>query len=136
MARPTKLTPELLQKAYAYEYVTDGNKPEWTITDQIPTIEGFALYLGVNRDTIYDWSSKEKEFSDIVDDIKAEQASTLINKGLKGDFNSSIAKLMLSKHGYTEKTETDITTKGEAITPIGSETIAKFSEFLKEQTKE
>ncbi|WP_415843310.1 terminase small subunit [Xenorhabdus thuongxuanensis] len=31
----------------------------------------------------------------------------LINKGLTGDFNSTIAKMMLTKHGYSDKQEID-----------------------------
>ena len=42
---------------------------------------------------------------------------TLIAKGLKGEFNASITKLMLTKHGYTDKQ--DVTTGGKELpTPI------------------
>lgn len=101
MARPTKLTPELLAKARKYE-----------TSDAIPTIEDFAIYLDVNRSSIYEWKGGNTkihaEFSDIVDGILALQAKTLINKGLKGIFNPTITKLILSgKHGYVEKSEVD-----------------------------
>lgn len=42
----------------------------------------------------------------------------------------------LGKHGYGIKTETDITTKGEAINPVSTETVTKFAEFLKNETKQ
>jgi hypothetical protein len=40
----------------------------------------------------------------------------LINKGLKGEFNASIAKLMLANHGYCEKQILDHQSMGKGIT--------------------
>ena len=68
----------------------------------LPTIEGLAYYLKVNRDTIYEWCKKHKEFSDIIESLKAKQAQELISKGLSGDYNPTIAKVLLTKHGYRE----------------------------------
>jgi hypothetical protein len=45
----------------------------------------------------------------------AKQERQLISGGLTNEFNSAITKMMLTKHGYTDKTETDITTKGKQI---------------------
>ncbi len=41
--------------------------------------------------------------------ILARQKRTLINKGLTGVFNATIVKLMLSKHGYSEKVDQTVT---------------------------
>lgn len=71
----------------------------------LPTIEGLALYLEVNRDTIYDWEGKYKEFSDILGKLRAKQAKCLIDNGLSGDYNPTIAKVLLTKHGYREGLE-------------------------------
>jgi hypothetical protein len=43
------------------------------------------------------------------------QSKTLVNNGLNNTFNSAITKLVLGKHGYHEKMDQDITTKGEAM---------------------
>lgn len=83
----------------------------------LPTIEGLALHLNVNRDTLYEWEKIHKEFSDILAHLRAEQAKRLIDNGLSGDYNPVIAKLLLMKHGYAEKTETDLTSKGEKLAP-------------------
>ncbi len=91
----------------------------------LPTIEGLALHLDVNRDTIYNWESIYPTFSDILDKLKAKQASMLLRNGLSGDYNPIIAKMILTKHGYTDKIETDITSKGEKISISISEVIAK-----------
>ena len=36
-----------------------------------------------------------------------KQEKDLINKGLTGDFNSTITKLILTKHGYSDKQDID-----------------------------
>lgn len=106
MARPTSYNKEILEatKQYAKDWKTLF--PE----DVIPTIEGLSLHINIARSTIYDWISQEdneelKEFSDIVGNILANQGKTLVNKGLTSEFNSSITKAILSKHGYREGTE-------------------------------
>lgn len=111
MGRPTDYSEELLAdvRYYLKNYEAEG--------DKIPSVAGLSAYLGIARSTIYDWASQEdkKDFSDILEDILSEQEKVLLNKGLTGDFNSTITKLVLSKHGYSEKTETDVTSKGQSI---------------------
>jgi hypothetical protein len=111
MARPTKLTPELIEEARKYLKEIDVS-----IHTLLPTIEGLALALHINRDTIYQWEKDNKEFSDIVEELRQAQGQKLIQNSILGKYNATIAKLILSgKHGYVEKTETDITSAGESI---------------------
>lgn len=119
MARPTIYTTEILEKTKEYiNSCTDteiqqviGMSAKGTelyknkVIVNIPTIEGLSYYLGINRDTIYAWCKENKEFSDIIEDLRAKQANELINKGLSGDYNPTIAKVLLSKHGYREGIE-------------------------------
>jgi DNA-packaging protein gp3 len=49
-----------------------------------PSHEGLAEHLNVHRDTLYDWASKYRTLSDILERIKALQVETLLNKGLSG----------------------------------------------------
>jgi hypothetical protein len=88
------------------------------IVVNLPTIEGFALFIGVDKSTLYDWSSIYPEFSYSLEKIKTEQQKRLINCGLSGEYNSTIAKLILSSnHGMREKS--DLTTNDKDIpTPI------------------
>lgn len=139
--RPTKLTDDLIQKAHNYIWVSDQGEPfgicaGWTTDGSvIPTVEGFASYLVINRDTVYDWSKNNEEFSDIVDEIKNQQAQMLINGSLDNKYNASIAKLILSgKHGYVEKSEVDTNLSGEVKT---SDSVlgTQFAAWLKESTK-
>ena len=116
--RPTEYTTEILEKAQEYldscvdeEYdwtKTDGDKStsyEHRIRVNLPSIEGLARYLNIARSTLYLWEKEHQEFSDILGDIKAEQAQRLIKNGLSGDYNSTISKLILTKHGYSDKQE-------------------------------
>ena len=75
---------------------------------KLPTIEWLAKYIWVCRANIYKWKWEHPEFSDILDEILEEQADRLINMGLSWDYNSTITKLLLMKHWYVEKTETEM----------------------------
>jgi hypothetical protein len=58
----------------------------------LPTVEGLAIHLNVNRSTIYEWRQKHEEFSDIIERMLALQASQLIQNGLVGHYNSTITQ--------------------------------------------
>ena len=70
-------------------------------------MEGLARVIGISRQTIYSWSEEagKKPFSDILEQIQEEQMRVLVNKGLSGEFNSNITKLVLGKHGLSDKKE-------------------------------
>lgn len=72
---------------------------------KIPTLEGLAFFLKVNKDTIQEWKKEHEEFSVLIQELLAKQADELINKGLSGDYNPTIAKVLLTKHGYREGIE-------------------------------
>jgi hypothetical protein len=98
--RPTKLTPELLEKAKQY---IDGG---YLLDELVPTVAGFSLFLGISKQTAYEWAKINQEFSDFLEEVMRRQEKGLLKGGLAGDYNSTIAKLMLTKHGYTDKQET------------------------------
>ena len=110
VGRPTDYTPELLEKAHKYI----AGAWAFETQDEIPSHIGLAKYLNIMRSTLYDWETHEdkKEFSDILREVKAEQQSELLNKGLNGTFNSAITKLVLGKHGFHEKKDTELTGSG------------------------
>lgn len=76
----------------------------------LPSIEGLALHLEIHRSTVYDWQKKYPEFSDIIETLLQKQAQLLINSGLEGTYNPTISKVILTKHGYTDKQEIDQST--------------------------
>lgn len=109
--RPTHYSQEILEKAQNY-IDTWVNSPR-ADRKNLPKVAGLAIELGVHRDTIYEWSKEHKEFSDILDNLLSLQEEELIERGLEGSFNPTITKLMLTKHGYTDKN--DVTSDGKAI---------------------
>lgn len=118
VGRPTNYGPHIITKTREYidqcedteEEVLTGLSAKGTelykqkLNVNIPTIEGLALYLDIARDTIYEWEKEEdkKEFSDILAKLRAKQANALINNGLSGNYNPTIAKVLLVKHGYRD----------------------------------
>lgn len=105
IGRPSKLTVSL-EKAKAYlmgEYKTVG--------DVVPSVSGLACYLGISKVTALSYAKENNDFLNTLEAIKTIQENSLINKGLTGDFNPTIVKLMLSNHGYAEKQETALTGK-------------------------
>lgn len=116
--RPTSYSEEITTKAQEYvDSCTDSSKQviigesekftsykEKTIV-KLPSIEGLARFLGISKDTIYQWEKIHPEFSDVLHTLRSEQADRLINMGLSGDYNPVIARLLLTKHGYAERTE-------------------------------
>ena len=80
----------------------------------LPTIEGFALRLNVSEKTLYNWRDKHPKFLQSLGKINREQKKRLLNMGLSGEYNSTIAKLILSSnHGMVERS--DITTKDKEL---------------------
>ena len=100
MARPTKYSQEIMVKTL--DYMDNFNTG---YGDEIPSVAGLAVALGVCRDTLYDWSRQDEksEFSYMLKRLNTQQRTVLLNNGLNGKFNSQITKLVLSKHGYQDR---------------------------------
>lgn len=111
--RPTSLTPEVIEKAQ--EYLDTYNTE---LGELVPTVAGLSLFLGVSRKSIYIWEDSEQTpvtFLHILEAIKSRQETRLVNGGLGNEFNPTIAKMMLTKHGYSDKQEIDHTSGGEKM---------------------
>lgn len=77
-------------------------------------------YICINTVRAYGNSENAKpEFLEALEWTALEQRIDLIEKGLKGEYNSTIAKLILSaNHGMHEKTESDQNVRVAAIPTI------------------
>lgn len=105
--RPTKYKEE-----YCKQIIEFFNRPLWekkkiSILDrgrmvlkdvevpcQLPTIERFALNLGVHKDTVYEWAKEHKNFSDALCVAKQAQQEILIQHGLNGHYKEGFAKFV------------------------------------------
>jgi hypothetical protein len=104
MSRHSELTDQVKKKAM--EYLEGGYL---TADEVVPTIAGLSCWLDVARKTIYNWAESDQEFLHITEKIMGSQEKSLLNSALSGKFNAAITKLMLTKHGYSDKQETEIT---------------------------
>lgn len=110
MARPTKLTKELADKAERYlEEIKLGGMYH----GDLPTVAGLSIFLDVARETLYAWSRLDTElghrFSDTLEKIHAQQQYMLIGKGLKNEYNPTITKMLLNvNHGMVEKQKSEV----------------------------
>ena len=139
MSRTSEFGEDILNKTREYidkcvdewytQVKTEG-KDSTTVDNKLkvrlPSIEGLAFYLCIARVTVYDWEKKFPEFAVLVDQIRNIQADRLINNGLSGDYNSTIAKVILTKHGYVDKTETEHT-----ISELSNEERKRLSKLLR-----
>lgn len=86
---------------------------------KVPTAEGLANYMGISSDTVQNYLKKTDEYKQFIVSyriIMNIQADTIIQGGLKNEYNANIAKLMLFNHGYTDKTQVDQKIKAEIET--------------------
>lgn len=127
--RPTKYSPAVAKKVVEYvdscvDEVYDYHKTQGMTSNtferklnvKIPTLEGLATYLNVHRDTLQEWKKLHPEFSVSFDYLLRTQAERLMMGGLSGDYNPTIAKLILSaNHGMKERV--DNTTDDKPLPP-------------------
>lgn len=108
--RPTSYDPNFIKLIDGYlTRCTDKKLPFNRIEVKLPTVEGLANFIGVSRSTIFKWAEEHQEFSDSLEKIIIEQKHRLLNNGLSGDYNATIAKLVLSaNHGMREKTDLEL----------------------------
>jgi len=119
IGRPTKYTKAMVWKVDKYlqeniDTYLDYEKTVWEksmsyqrfIIVNLPSKAKFAKYLGIARSTLQLREEKHKDFSVALSDIEEEQKQRLIDNWLSGDYNPTIAKLILSaNHWMNEKSE-------------------------------
>ena len=103
VGRPTDYTPDVIAKAK--EYIKNYRK----LSEVVPTVVGLCRAINIARSTVYKWAGEagKEEFSDIIEQLLENQELDLINGALKSELNPQIAKVMLGKHGYSDKQDID-----------------------------
>lgn len=127
--RPTEYTPKLVAKAWKYA------KGGWrNCGDRVPSVAALACEIGVRRETCHAWAKDPgKEFSNILGVIAESQERELMNKGLDGSYNASITKMLLTKHGYSDRLDANHTSEDGSMSPKAGLDVSKLStEALRE----
>lgn len=105
-------TVEPQQTVYKKTYYANGNlKSEEPITlpEQFPTMQGFADDIGVHIDTLHEWKSVHKEFSEAYRRAQQLQEKIWLVNGMSGLYNSQFAQFFGKNClGYKDKQETDL----------------------------
>ncbi len=119
IGRPTKYIPETIHPKIE-EYITSCGRE----ATELPTVEGLAIHLQVNPDTLFTWAKDYPAFSESIKRILALQKKQLMNDGMYGgkEVNSTMAIFLLKvNHGMVETPSVQINQqfnvdKGNAIT--------------------
>lgn len=106
--RKTQLTPELIETTRAF--VDDGWRDQ--PNKAFPSLQGLALHLGVHTTTVHMWRRLNPaeqpltvDFADLCERLLQIQHEICIGEAMLNRYNANIAKLLLGKHGYTDKQE-------------------------------
>ena len=126
--RPSKCTPELLEKVQ--EYKDDFEK----FGNVIPSMAGLSFVLSIPRETLQRWrrekaTPEQAEFEFLTEMLLCQQECLLIDNGLVSKWNSNIVKLVLGKHGYSDKLETDNKNKIEAEVGASQELLDRVKQI-------
>ena len=122
VGRPSKYdakTISLLVDEYLASCTSDNMK--------LPTIEGLALHLQVNKTTLYEWDKKHPEFSNYIKKVADQQKENLINQGFYGgrEVNGSMGIFLLKAiHGLKDNDSNNVNVQVN-LQPILSDMDAK-----------
>lgn len=93
--------------------------------DVVPTVVGLAIAMDVATNTVYNWANENNpDFLRIFTRIEQLQHQGLVNGGLSNAFNPAITKMMLTKHGYSDKIEQSHTSPDGSMSPTRIELVA------------
>lgn len=124
MAKPTRYTPELLAKAE--EYINTWE----SLGDPVPMLCGLAVHCGIVKETVSRWRKEEgkEAFNQLCARVEAEQERVLLQKGLTRQHDNSLTKLMLMRHGYSDRIEQDVKSSDGSMSPTKIEIVAPDAE--------
>lgn len=114
VGRPSKYNEAI--QAQADRYIYDYEQQE----DVIPSAAGLCVWLGISRSTLHEWERSYPEFSNTLAAIRELQEKIALNKGITGVFSSTIVKLVLANHGYSDKAAIEHTSPDGSMTPKDS----------------
>lgn len=134
--RPTKYKEEFCQEVDVYleankDYYVSRLKGKWVeeqLKVKLPSVEDFSYYLDVNESTLYERKKKYPSFSKALGKIMHEQKKRLMEMSLSWEYNSTIAKLILSaNHWMSETQKTEVKLDGNInLSEMSTEQLYEF----------
>lgn len=125
--RPTDYNEEVVKLSLAY--ISDDESVNYlSHKHKTPSVVGLCRVINRARSTLYKWAEEDdKDFSDILAVLKEFQEFVLTNGGLGNEFNSTITKLMLTKHGFSDRQDVEVIDK---TPPSPEKRKSRISELL------
>lgn len=126
VGRPTDYNKDVIGKVNKYLEEEAGKGK-----GHLPKIESFAIYLGVERKTLYNWAEVHPEFKTALNKIMAYQLVRLIDDGIYMGkaVNAAIIKMMLVNN-HNMKDEISNKLSGEVINKFNDEQISRIAERI------
>lgn len=123
--RPTTYSDEIVNEARSYiNNYKDHNHA-------VPSVVGLCSVIDRARSTVYAWADDEsKEFSDILDQINEKQEIVTFTEALRGNYNPTIAKLLLAKHGYKDESKSVVVAQVSQVSSLSDEEVKALSSEL------
>lgn len=119
MGRPTKFNDEVLAKAKEYLEAWEE------LGDYIPQLAGLSEHCQISETSRKKYEKENEEFATLCARVRARQQRVLINKGLSRESEASLSKLLLMKHGYSDRVEQDVKSSDGSMSPTRIEIVAK-----------
>lgn len=106
LGRPTKYSPELVAEVENYLKTCGRHNTE------LPTKEGFGLFIDVDDDTLVEWAKIYPDFSAALKRLERSQKNQLMNDGMYGgkEVNQAMAIFLLKvNHNMIETERRELT---------------------------
>ena len=113
VGRPTKYNEALQAEADEYLFRLEE------LGHVVPSRVGLCCYLGIDKSTSYEWEKIHTSFSNTLRAVETMQEHMTLNGGLSGGLNSTIVKLVLANHGYSDRNAIDHTSSDGSMSPQG-----------------
>lgn len=116
--RPSNYKPEFCEQIIKFctKDLTEINTEGKVVATQLPTLKMFAISVGVTGETLIEWAKEKPQFSESYSKAKELCENHLIQNALQGRYKENFAKFVAMNYSnMKDKSETDITSKGQSI---------------------
>jgi len=103
-----KVDEYLKQCVDTWEMVGSNGNAKAMRNVKLPSKVGLSRFLGIGTSTLTRWCNDFAELEAKVEEVIDGQHETLLNSGLGGQYNPTITKLLLGKHGYADQQNQNI----------------------------